>query len=227
MVSKIIAMDLLAIGLMVFALGTSLTWRGIRFALVGGLAFAILTFASFVTSMSHQPNLHSPPDWFIALFRSGPSFVLGFALGAITGCVDGSLTSSKLAMTPQLQQLSRATRLAWTIGLAIFAIGASLEIPEVFRDEPMNVRPAAFYGPLLSAMGAGTALLSSGLATWGSIRVGPLFRRALIARLTLDFPSWQSLQSCSTSCEASSRAGSRLPQSIGEWLPLLHRSCVS
>ncbi len=188
MLTLILGTDVLAVVLLVFALGTSQTWRGIRFALVGGLGFGVLAYASYLAAASHKPHFHMPPDWFLSLLFIGPWFVIGFVLGAITGVVDGSLDSAKLPATPQVQQLCRTTRLTWMIGLTIFAVGAALEIPDMFIHEPMKVRPVAYYGPILSVLGAVTALLSSVLATLGVIRVGQLFRRALIAQLTLGFP---------------------------------------
>ena len=164
MVSKILAIDVLVVGLMVFSLGTRLTGHTVRFARVGGLALGALTFASFAGSMSHQATFHAPPDWAISLFLSGPNFVLGFVLGGIVGGVEDSFAATEPPMAPRVRQLSKATRLMWMVGLSIFAVGASLGIPEMFwRDEQMSARFGASIGPILSEIGAGAAVLSSGV----------------------------------------------------------------
>jgi hypothetical protein len=188
MLKLILGTDVLAAVLLVFALGASRTWRGIRYALVGGLGFGVLAYASYLALASHKPHFHMPPDWFLSLFFIGPWFVIGFVLGAITGVVDDSLASSKMPSTPQIPQLCRFTRLTWMIGLSIFAVGAAMKIPDMFVRESMKVRPAAFYGPILSAVGAVTALLSSGLAICGCFRVGPQFRRVAMVELAFGLP---------------------------------------
>lgn len=192
MVSNIIAIDLLAVGLMVFSLGTTLTrriGRTIRFARVGGFALGVVTFASFSSSMSHQPSFHAPPDWFIALFLSGPSVVLGFVLGGIAGLVGDLSAPSDAQASRPTQRLSDATRHLWTAGLSVFGVGVALGMPAKFSDDgPVKARLATHVGPVLLWLGAGLALLSSALAIWGYFRAGTQFRRVAMVELAFGLP---------------------------------------
>jgi hypothetical protein len=192
LVSKILAIDVLVVGLIGFSLGTTLTrriGRTIRFARIGGFALGVVSFASFSSSMSHQPTFHAPPDWFIALFLSGPSFILGFVLGGIAGFLGEPCAPFDGQKSRRIQQLWDATRHLWTVGSSVVGVGVALGMPAKFSDDgPVKARLATHFGPVLLWLGVGLALLSTGLAICGCFRVGPQFRRVAMVELAFGLP---------------------------------------
>lgn len=192
MIIIILIIDVLAFGLIIFSLGTTLTrriGRTIRFARFGGFTTGVLTYTVYSMSLDHKPNFHMPPDWFCALFLSGPSIVLGFVLGVIAGLVGDSCASSNGQSSRQIHQLCDATRHLWTAGLSVVSVGMALGMPAKFsNEEPVVARLAAHFGFALLWVGAGLALLSTGLAIWGCFRVGMPFRRVATIEVIIGLP---------------------------------------